>query len=243
MSDSITTEEVVPADIPQTVSIGGKDYTPEEAQELVGLGSRTREYEQRANTKLDRIYPEYTKLTQEKQGWMSEKQALEGKLNNIQQRQGTQDEQPGDVRAAIDAARKLGITLNEDLEKSGYIKKDDLPKYFEEYYTKKNEQEDAIKSVLDQADKLSTEINGEDGRPKFNKKQVLAYASAYKLGLKEAYEDMHDESLKAWKDTQVTRVQKPGARTLQPTAGGKSPKDARPNQSSLKNMVAESLGV
>lgn len=241
MSDSITPEEGVP-EIPQTISIGGKEYTAEEAQELVGLGSRAREYEQKANTKLESIYPEYTKLTQERQNWTRKEQEYEQKLQQIQQRQGTSEEQPGDVKAAIEAARKLGITLNEDLEKSGYIKKDDLPKMFDEYYTKKSEQEKAIQSVLSEADSLEKELNGEDGRPKFNKKQVLAYASAYKLGLKEAYEDMHSDSLKAWKDSQVTKVQKPGTRTLQPTAGGKQPKDARPTQGNLKNMVSESLG-
>lgn len=243
MSDSIVPEVGTDADIPQTISIGGKEYTAEEAQELVGLGNRAREYEQKANTKLENIYPEYTKLTQERKSWMSEKEQLQAQLSQIQQRQGTTEEQPGDVKAAIEAARKLGITLNEDLEKSGYIKKDDLPKYFEEYYTKKSEQEQAIQQVLSEAESLEREINGEDGRPKFNKKQVLAYASAYKLGLKEAYEDMHSDSLKAWKDSQVTKVQKPGTRTLQPTAAGKQPKDARPTQSTLKNMVSESLGI
>lgn len=241
MSDSITPEEGVP-DVPQTISIGGKEYSADEAQELVGLGSRAREYEQKANTKLESIYPEYTRLTQERQNWTKKEQEYESKLQQIQQRQGTSDEQPGDVKAAIEAARKLGITLNEDLEKSGYIKKDDLPKMFDEYYTKKSSEEKAIQSVLSEAESLEKELNGEDGRPKFNKKQVLAYASAYKLGLKEAYEDMHSDSLKTWKDSQVTKIQKPGTRTLQPTAGGKQPKDAKPNRHNLRDMVEESLG-
>ena len=50
---------------PQTIKVGEKEYTQEELSRKVGLGELADELESKWNTKIDRLYPEYTKSTQE----------------------------------------------------------------------------------------------------------------------------------------------------------------------------------
>lgn|SRR3990167_5151166 len=209
---------------PSNIVINGQEYTPEDAQSLIELGSKTRDLEKQWNTPVDKVWPEYGKLSQERTQWQSEKARLEGQLSTFQNKQQQGVETPADVTQAREAARKLGLTLNEDLEKQGYIKKDQL----DEYYSQKEQEKSAVQQVLDTADKLAKEIDGTDGRPKFHKKAVIAYANAYGFSdLNEAYEDMHSEQIKSWKEEQIAKSKAAGLKTLK-SSGVKQPGENRP---------------
>lgn len=222
---------------PSNIVINGEEFTPEEAQELVSTGRKTREYEQKWNTSLDKVWPDYGRLTQEKSQWAGEKQKLESQLQQFQTKQEEGTETQLDVQKAHETARKLGIVLKEDQEKEGYVKKADLETYLSERETKSNQ----VKEILDKADTLEKEIDGSDGRPKFNKKVVLAYAQAYNhADLMKAYEDMHGDQIKSWKETQVKSKIKPGLKTLSP-GGKKSPSEKKVSDDNVKDLLKESL--
>lgn len=222
---------------PETISINGVDYSLEEAQTLIETGKRTQEAETKWNTKLDNVWPEYGKLTQEQKNWEEQKKKYEEDLAKLQTKQELGTETAEDVAKAKEAARKLGITLNEDLEKNGYIKKEDLEKYLEERDTK----QEAVRKVLAEADKLETEIDGSDGRPAFNKKVVLAYANSYgKSDLKEAYEEMNEKALKAWQEAQIEAKKGKSLKTLQP-GGEKNPKQEKVTDDNVKDLLKEKL--
>lgn len=223
---------------PSNVVINGQEYTPEEAQQLIDTGRKTREYEQKWNTPLDKVWPEYSRLSQERSSWQTEKQKLEAQIQEFQSKQQQGTETEDDVTKAKEAARKLGLTLKEDLEKEGYIRKDDLPKYFQQF----SAEQQAVQKVLDEATKLEKEIDGSDGRPKFNKRVVLAYAQAYgHEDLMKAYEDMHGDSLKTWKEAQVNASKKPGLKTLKPSGGAKEPRETKVDDNNFKSLLKEQL--
>ena len=177
---------------PSNIVINGQEYTPEDAQSLIELGSKTRDLEKQWNTPVDKVWPEYGKLSQERTQWQSEKARLEGQLSTFQNKQ--------------------------------HIKKDQL----DEYYSQKEQEKSAVQQVLDTADKLAKEIDGTDGRPKFHKKAVIAYANAYGFSdLNEAYEDMHSEQIKSWKEEQIAKSKAAGLKTLK-SSGVKKPGENRP---------------
>ena len=222
---------------PSNIVINGEEYTPEEAQELVATGRKTREYEQKWNTSLDKVWPDYGRLTQEKGQWQTEKEKLESQLQQFQTKQEEGTDTQVDVQKAKDAARKLGLVLKEDNEKEGYVKKADLDTYLSE----RDQKNSQVQAILSEADKLEKEIDGSDGRPKFNKKAVLAYAQAYNIDdLTKAYEDMHGDQIKSWKDTQVKSKVKPGLKTLSP-GGKKSPSEKKIDDDNVKDLLKESL--
>ena len=65
---------------PEKIKLGEKEYTQDELSKLVGLGETANELETKWNTKIDRLYPEYTKATQERK-------ELEDKLKDLETKQ------------------------------------------------------------------------------------------------------------------------------------------------------------
>jgi hypothetical protein len=224
-------------DAPLKVIINGEELDPQEAQDLIDTGRKTREYEQKWNTKLDSVWPEYGKSREQIKSLEAERDEARRQIAEFNQKKEEGTETREDVTEAQEAARKLGIVLAPDLDKAGYVKKDDLDKYFEQ----KKSEELAVNKILSQADDLEKQIDGTDGRPKFNKRAVLAYASAYRIqDLQQAYEEMNEDAVKAWKEQQIASQKSKGLKTLK---GGdaKSPKQPKINNDNLKEALRESL--
>lgn len=224
--------------VQEKVVINGQEYDVSQASELIGLGQKTREYEQRWNTSLDKVWPEYGRTTQTLKSIQEENARLKSQLHNSQSRIdagiGTQE----DVMKAQEAARKLGLVLNEDLSTQGYIKKSDLESYLEN----REKEKDAVNQVLQTADKLEKEIDGTDGRPRFNKKHVLAYASAYGIpDLQQAYNEMHDEAIKSWQASKIEAKKPAALRTLKGGVGSKAPAPIALNDNNVNDALKEAL--
>jgi len=231
--------EVAPIEAPSNIVINGEEYSPDEAQQLVGLGKKTREYEQKWNTSLDKVWPEYGRITQEHKTATTELAQAREQLAKFSEKKDLGTETATDTTKAREAARKLGIIFNEDLEQSGYIKKDDLPKYFQQF----SAEQKAVEKILGDADRYEGEITGADGRPPFNKKAVLAYMQAYSIeDPMKAYEDMYDPQLKSWKDQQVTAKKNPSLRTIDKPEGKKEPKPVRVTDDNVMDLLSERLG-
>lgn len=233
-SDSVIGQEAQS----EKVVINGAEYDVTTAQELIGLGQKTREYEQKWNTSLDKVWPEYGKTTQTLKQFQTENEQLKQQIAQFQQKQVAGIETPTDIRQAQEAARKLGIVLNEDLSNQGYIKRDELEKYLEQ----REREKQAVETVIQTGDRLEKEIDGTDGRPKFSKKVVMAYASAYGIpDLMKAYEDMHSSDLETWKKTQLESKQTPGLKTLKGGATAKAPKPVAIDDSNFDSALKEAL--
>lgn len=233
MPDDINPTE----ELPTTISINGVDYDPTDLQSLIDKGTQTRDLEKQWDTPVDKVWPEYGKSREQLSSLAQEKAALQAEIQQFKAKEQAGVETPADVKSAREAARQLGLTLDEDLDKKGYIRKDDLEKYFGEY----SQKQEAVKSILAKADGLEKEIDGTDGRPSFNKKVVLAYANAYNIpDLKEAYEDMNKPALDAWKATQINANKSKGLKTLG-TGGAKQPSETKLNPDNVGDALSESL--
>src|SRR3990167_10750418 len=126
---TITPDPVVSS----TVSINGVDYDPTEVQSLIDLGTKTRDLEKQWDTPIDKVWPAYGETTTKLKQTEAERDAARKEIEDFKAKQAAGVETPQDITEAKEAARKLGLTLNEDLEKQGYIKKDDLPQLFQTF--------------------------------------------------------------------------------------------------------------
>lgn len=226
-----------PQDIPSTISINGVDYDPTELESFISKGKQTLELEKQWDTPVDKVWPEYGKTREQLSTISQERDAAQRELQEFKSKQNAGTDTPSDLREAQEAARKLGIVLKDDFEKEGYIKKDDLPKYFENF----SKQQEEVRKVLDRANELEKEIDGSDGRPSFNKKVVLAYANAYNIpNLKEAYEDMNKSQLDSWKSQQVDAKRPKGLKTLG-TGGAKEPQESKVTDDNVSDRLKEAL--
>lgn len=74
--------------------------------------------------------------------------------------------------------------IREQLKKMGFISKDEI------------EQIEADRQLQNTLSNLESKYNGQDGRPKFNRREVLEYASKHQIGSVEgAYKLMHQDAL------------------------------------------------
>lgn len=223
---------------PSKVVINGVEYEPQEAADLVNLGSRTRDAEKQYNTTFDKVWPEYGKLSQERSQWQKERETLQNQLSQFNAKRDAGVENADDVAKAKEAARKLGITLNEDLTTQGYVRREELDKYLEE----RERDRAAVQQVLDTAKSLEKEIDGHDGRPKFKSRQVLAYANTYGFtDLKKAYEEMNSDELKEWSDRQMALRSPKGLNTLKGGGSQGQPKPVKMTDDNVNAALHEVL--
>lgn len=228
------------SDAPSKVIINGQEFDEAEASTLIEKGRMTSEYEQKWNTPLDKVWPEFGKSRDQLKSVAQERDSALAELQTFRQKAQEGTETQRDVANAQNAATKLGMS-QEEFEKAGFVKKDQLESWFEEKYQTKRQQDQAVEQVLKEADKLATELDGGDGRPKFNKKAVMAYASAYGINdLQAAYEDMHDDAIKAWKQMQIDKEKKQSLRTMNP-GGAKQPNTPKVNDDNFKANLKEKL--
>jgi hypothetical protein len=226
--------------VPSNVIINGTEYSTDEAQELIETGRKTREYETQHNTKLDSIYPEYTRLTQERSGWATKEADYQKKLADFEAKQQKGVETPADVQQAREAARKLGIILDEDI-KGKYLSKEELDSWYTSKRDEEKRNEQAVKTVLEEADRVAEEVKKSGSPVRFNKKAVLSYASAYGFtDLKAAYEDMYKEELTPWKEEQLSLHKGRSLKTLS-VGSKKSPDDVRVTNDNVKELMHEAL--
>lgn len=227
-NDSIETPVETQEAIPEVekIKVGEEEYTPEELSNYIKLGKIGRDLEEQWNTKIDKVYPEYTKATTKLKEYEekfarqeAEKNALppETEMSNAQVRQ---------------KAREVGI-----------VTKDDINDFISEAVKQQLEEDKRTQSILRQADKFEREIDGSDGRPKFETEQVLKYmAETGVVDMKVAYELVNRDSLDSWRLSQLEK-NKPRGMMTQPSGGQKSPEEPKITKDNIDAMVREALNI
>lgn len=211
------------------IKVGEKEYTQEELASLVSLGEMGREVETKYNTKLDRVYPEFTKKSQA----LAEAEKQLNEFKNNQPKINVPENEDQAIREAKEAAKRLGIVTVEEFE-------DLLGRSYKKFY----EQERAAEKLLDTASTLEKEIDGADGRPKFDKLQILEFMRDNGVqDMMTAYKIINESKLDAWKESQLNKVRKPGATTSTVSTAGasKQPEQVRVTRDNFDQLLAEAL--
>ena len=215
------------------VKVGEKEYKQEELSQLVELGELGREAESRYNTKLDKVWPEYTR-TQNKN-----KELLEelNELRKTKEEPEATQPQPGDltpeqIQESKAAAKKMGIVTDETFT-------DQLNKNFRKMYLEEREAE----RLLEKTATHEKEIDGTDGRPKFNQKEILEHMQ--ETGIRDdmkAYKDKYEIELDKWKQEQFLSKKAPGLSTIEKSSAGSKVYHQSPTtEENLDKRVDEAL--
>ncbi len=237
-----TDETETMPDVPEQITINGKEYDPEDAAQLIELGNKWRKTETDLNTSLDKVYPEYTKATQrnkELETELTEARAAREELAEIKKAQEAakvKAETPEDAESIRANARKYGLVDDGFLKENGYM----TEARFKELLSETQTQQKLVEGVEKQGKQLEAEINGSDGRVPFVYKSVLPYAATYKIDdLKEAYEQMNELANARWKEAQIAKEEKPGLSTLRGGGGKKEPQRPKYTDDNLGAALGE----
>ena len=209
---------------PTEIEIGGKKYTQEELQGIIGFKTQVEELETKFNTKLDRLMPEFTKKTQRlaeiEPEWEQLKKAKDEEANKPRPSTLTPEEKEQAKKALIDI-------LGDDV-----VKRQD----FDAFYAQRRSAEKLVEDI----DTLIVK-NKEDGKPFTNREDLLKHMSETGIRNPErAYKDMFDEQLDKWKEDQLKKVKPSGMFTQSNSdAGNKQPNPLKVTKDNLASMIAE----
>lgn len=227
------------AEVPEQITINGKEYDPEDLDQLIELGSKWRKTEAELNTSLDKVYPEYTRATQrnkELETTLAERDSKLAEFQKEQEASKVKAETPEDIQNARKAARELGLFDEDALKERGYM----TEARFKELLSETQTQQKLVEGVEKQGKQLESEINGSDGRVPFVYKSVLPYAATYKIDdLKEAYEQMNELANARWKEAQIEKEQSKGLNTLKGGGGKKEPQRPKYTDDNLGAALGE----
>jgi hypothetical protein len=190
----------------QKVTLNGIEMTVEEANALIEAGREMKELkEQNPNVDFKTMAPEFTKRSQR----LAEFEKTPEK---------TADEQ---------------LTEAEEKERKQIDALVDHP-----YYKKRREEEDSKKEAKIKEDfklekeleSLESQLDGKDGRPKFERAEVIEFGKANGIfNLRAAYNQMHETALDEWKMKELLK-RKPKTPYVEKggTGGGATPPEAKP---------------
>ena len=190
---------------PTTIKVGEKEYTQEELSRKVGLGELADELETKWNTKIDRLYPEYTKSTQELSELRKYREDQERLALEQKSKKGEELSPEETRKQALSQARELGI-----------ITKDEVNTYIASFLQ--------ARDLIDDTETVVSKAI-EAGKPKTTAQDLINYMN--ETGIKNpeiAYKAKYDSELDTWKQEQLKKVKQDGMHTLNTSsAGGKQP--------------------
>lgn len=229
-SDNFLSEETVPEVVettePEKIKLGEKEYTQEELSQLVGVAEKVSTLESQYNTKLEKVWPEFGRSQNELKSVKDQLEKLQSAAN------GNPEMDPDAVKQALEQAKKIGLLTKDDFS-------DVMKQNFRDLYKQERETD----RLVDELDGLEKDLDGSDGRPKFEKIAVLEHMreNGFKNPMK-AYKDMYETQLDAWKTQELTKAKGQGMyTTTQSSTGNKIPNETPTTKDNLNQRVAEAL--
>ena len=219
-------EEKVEETPVEKIKVGEKEYTQDELADLVGMGEKTREIESSMNTKIDRVFPEYTKATQRNKEY-------EAKIKEYEAKSASPQLDAESIRQAKEAAKKIGIVTD-----------DGIAEFVQQNFRQMYLQERQAEKLLDDCKDLEKEMDGTNGQPKFKTQEVLQWmADNGGKNPRQAYKMIYEKQIDEWKQGKLAEAKKPGMFTETDTqAGGKEPKRVPVTRDNIDQLMREALG-
>ena len=232
----------------ENIKVGDKEYSQAELQRLVGLGEIGAEAESKYKTRIDRVWPQFQSLVNEKRALDTKfteteaaKTQLETRLRDLETRQQTQQTQNGQQTyqapqltaeqiksEAIKQAKELGIPMSDDVRR--------ITMEVMQGQQLINDTSSVIDNMVD------------DGLPNTTVEDILQHMQTTGIRNPEkAYKDMFEKEYVA---NQVEKLQqikrKPGLDTVSTsTAGSKLPPPntnfRRMKDDDLTRMISDAL--
>lgn len=209
------------------VKVGEKEYDPEELNKLVGLGEIAREVETKYNTKIDRVYPEYTKTTQKVK-------EQEQKLAEYEQKFQTQNQAVIPTQLT-DEQKTLARQQLIDL---GFVPRDEMTKEVNKTYA----QAKTVDALINDTQKVITDMTGK-GYPQTSMEDLLKFMDegGYK-NPKVAYREMFDPDIEKIDQEKLGSIKRSQPYTApSSSAGSHVPVPTKITRSNLKSAVAAVL--
>lgn len=215
----------------QKIKLGEQEFDPSELEDLVSKGKLVNEVETKYNTKIDRVFPEYTKATQE----LKELRTQADELKQLKEQMARQTD-PGSqfTPDQIEQARKQLETI---LGGRVITEKD-----WETRLNERDQLKEATRIVESDIKDVLADIK-KSGKPEATREELLQYMNDTGIVKAEsAYKQMKEAELDDWKMKQLQSGKRLGLHTITTSSpGSKEPAPVRPTLQNLQQLTHEAL--
>lgn len=209
------------------IKVGEKEFTQDELNSLVSFGEKAREIEKNHGS-FDKYVSDYGRKSDEIGKLRAENEALKSK-----------PVEPVKVDTEFtEEQRQVAQKQLADIMGGQPVTDKQLDTWFETKYTVRRSAE----KLLDELGSLESEIDGSDGRPKFDQQEVLDYMA--KNGTKKpmlAYKELHGDELDKWTHRELIRAKPQGWNTEEQAPTAKQPAPVKITRDNLNSLVSEQL--
>ena len=208
-------------EVPETIKVGEEEYSQDELQKMVGLGKVASELETKWNTDINRLFPEYTKLSQEKKEWLKERdeRPAPAVIKN-------EDEEVDEVKQAVSKLKELGFLSREDVDREVSSR---VMSVLE------------AKELLNNTERLVKE-QSESGNPKISSEELLEYMRETGIRRPEfAYKSRFEKELDEIKEKKLSGIKPKGIITEDGGAGMKVPQQKPITRDNITEALSEVL--
>ena len=217
-------EEIVEKEeTPEKIKVGEEEYTQEELDRLVKLGKIGVEAEDKYDTKIDRIWPDYTTKSQELKELKEQKTKREEEEGRAKLAEGKELSPEEQRKIAREEAGKLGLITDTDFDKRYAMMR-----------AGERLMEDAEDVALDGMEKYGIKTTG---------REVVEYMA--ETGIRnpdDAFQLKFKDPIRKWEESELGKKKGEGLVTEQSsTAGAKVPKEQIVTRDNLGEHVAEVL--
>lgn len=209
-------------DAPEKVKVGEKEYSQDDLNRLVGLGEKSQQLEKDWNRKIDDLYPEFTRRSQE----LAEYKKRETEAKEAEVKKRAEDGQLSEEEK-LEVAKKT-------LKDLGFIDRGAFEEEARRLYQSQREAE----KLVDQVDKTIEDFS-QKGLPKPSREDLLQHM--LETGFKnpeKAYKDKYEKEVDQWKESQLNKI-RPSSFVTQSTstAGSKKPEEVKVNRENMEDLM------
>lgn len=201
--------------------VGEKEYTQDELNQMVGIVDRVREIESHHGS-LDKVVSDFGRRGEEIGRMKSELETLKT------QRQTTTSEWTPEQKTAV-KQQIVDILGGEPM----------TDKQLESWYQNRRSGE----KLLEECEHYEGEVDGSDGRPKFDKEKILQHMAD--TGIRnpmKAYKDKYESELEKWKEGELSKAKGNGMFTQTgANNGAKQPAAVKVTKDNLGQLMSEAL--
>ena len=214
----------------EKIRLGDDEYTQEELSRLVGLGKIGDEAEKKYHTKLDRVWPQFQTV-------INEKKVLEDKLK-----------QEEEIKTRIAEQTKTPERTDPNKQLTEAEVKEMALKQAEALGIGPQAIRNTVMELM-QGQQLLQDINGvidtntEEGLPETTPEDIIKHMQESGIrNPQKAYQDMFEKEWLAKQTEKLAEIKSKGMPTIsQSTAGAKQPAPVKITTANLEQMVMDSL--
>lgn len=220
----------------EKVKIGEEEFTPEQLKEAVGAWKFKKEVEEKHNTSLDKVYPEFTKTTQRVKELEDAEEARKVRIAEKKAKQA--DEELS--RKQKEGAQLSPAEIRKVAAEQGLITDDNLIGRVLNILEGRRIMREAYK-----LEKAGNPYNAEE-LPKFDVKDMLDWMSTTpgmgNVSPETAYKLRYEKDIDAWKSKTISEGKKKGLTTETGSKpGGKEPSPIKVTRENLTEQIRAAI--